>query len=198
MQSEGWCILVLHQDLDSHPPIWPWFVVYGESCVLSQPHWPKSVSHWNVQEFCSLRKAVNFLCLWEYWDLTAPPMILPYFTPEHFSGLEASLRSRFLRVLIVRPRAVSLSAVAYKSPLPPNLFSDISPPFFSSHSYLPEAITFLSVVFQLLFLYISGWIHRCSRWFESYPAKYGALDETRTLTFPSSCLLLFSLLFFII
>ena len=52
---------------------------------------------------------------------------------------------------------------------------------------LSEAITFLSVAFQLFSLYISGWIHRCPGCFESFLGKFGEPDESRTPTLPPSC-----------
>ena len=47
----------------------------------------------------------------------------------------------------------------------------------------------LSVGFQLFFLYISGWTHRCSGWFESYLPNLRGPDEVRTPSLPPSCLL---------
>ena len=47
-------------------------------------------------------------------------------------------------------------------------------------SLLQEVDIFLSAAFQLFFLYISGWIHRCSGWFESYLAMFWEPYEMRT------------------
>lgn len=38
------------------------------------------------------------------------------------------------------------------------------------------------------FLYISGWIHRCSGWFENYLAKFWGTRWNEDATLPPSCL----------
>lgn len=108
------------------------------------------------------------------WDPTISVVILPHFTTEHLSGKELSHRSRCLKVLILSSRSLSaaLSCSQLTQTPSPSIYLPICPLRLSSpRSTLQKVITFPFVELQPFFLYISGWIHRCSGWFDSFLAK---------------------------
>ena len=140
-----------------------WSSVYGKtSWIFSQAHWPKPVSLLQCLGTLLAQLPLFFLCLQEYWDTTVPPGILPRFTTEHVSGKEHSYRSRFLKVLILTPRAASLSwGLLMKDPTPALYFLIYSLHFSSLHSYLAKnAHLFICRGSPTFFPYISGWIDR--------------------------------------
>ena len=96
--------------------------------------------------------------------------------PEHLSGRDVSHWSRLVKVLVLRFGAVSLSS---------SWLMEASSPWFifqyiTSDSLLcKKVVTFLFVELQQFFSMITGWVHRCSEWFDSYLAKFKGQDETR-------------------